>query len=170
MYKADDIAKYIVNYSNDNGIEITNLKLQLLMYYIQAYFITEKNQILFEDDLVKFRFGPVVRSVYSFYRCYTNQPIERQSYINKMVFENHMFQSKTIEFSYRAYTTADKLMMSTIIEKMKDYAPWDLVHHVQNESTWRNTENIGDIIPVDAIRSYFISGTNKNRIFGIFDL
>ena len=56
MYKADDIAKYIINYSYDNGIAVTNLKLQILMYYIQSYSISERNCVLFVDEFLKYLF------------------------------------------------------------------------------------------------------------------
>lgn len=38
MNKAIEISKYIVNYANEKGLDITNLKLQKLLYYVQAAF------------------------------------------------------------------------------------------------------------------------------------
>lgn len=38
VYNVKDIAAYIVDYSIENGCPVSNLKLQKILYYVQAYF------------------------------------------------------------------------------------------------------------------------------------
>lgn len=40
MYDAVSIARFVINYSNKQEYGISNLKLQKIMYFIQAYFLT----------------------------------------------------------------------------------------------------------------------------------
>ena len=38
LYNVLDISRYIINYSNQQGYGISNLKLQKILYFVQAYF------------------------------------------------------------------------------------------------------------------------------------
>ena len=169
MYKTDDVAQYIINYSSDNGIIVTNLKLQILMYYIQAYFISEKNHVLFENEFLKYLFGPAIDSVYHTYQHYTNQPIDRQNYSKKIVLENGLLRLKKVEFSYSDFKLDDRIMMSTVIECMRKYDPWELVPYVKEEDPWKSAIKSRDVMTVESIRNFFRPEINRKRIFGVFD-
>lgn len=41
-YSVIDISKYVVCYSNKKNYGITNLRLQKILYFIQAYFLKKK--------------------------------------------------------------------------------------------------------------------------------
>ena len=62
MNKAIEISKYIVNYANEKGLDITNLKLQKLLYYVQAAFLllSEGKEPCFSDKIVACLHGPVL--------------------------------------------------------------------------------------------------------------
>ena len=63
MYKAIDVAKYIVNKCIDDGYPISNLQLQKILYFIQRYYLQKDDQ-LFDDDFEAWQFGPVIPAVY----------------------------------------------------------------------------------------------------------
>lgn len=70
-YKALDIAKETVRLSIDNGLWLTNLKLQKVLYYIWRDYYEKTGKRLFEDDHFQaWMYGPVVPSVY--YEYWTN--------------------------------------------------------------------------------------------------
>ena len=65
MYKAIDIAKYIINKSIDFNRPISNLQLQKILYYVQGEYIkVTKGCKLFDEDLEAWAYGPVVPEVY----------------------------------------------------------------------------------------------------------
>ncbi|MCA6080406.1 MAG: DUF4065 domain-containing protein [Endomicrobium sp.] len=67
--KALEIAKRILNYQLlDYTLEISHLKLQKLLFYCQAYHLSISGEPLFEDDILAWDYGPVVRSVYENYK------------------------------------------------------------------------------------------------------
>ena len=48
----DDVAKYIIAFANYTGDVITNLKLQKLLYYAQAWFMVNNGgRKLFKEDI-----------------------------------------------------------------------------------------------------------------------
>ena len=63
MYSAKEIAKYILDYSEDRDVCINNMRLQKLLYFVQAAFLIEKNRKCFDDDIVAHDSGPIVPEV-----------------------------------------------------------------------------------------------------------
>lgn len=66
MYKAIEIAKYIINKCTVDRHPISNLQLQKILYYVQRSFLLV-GQLAFNDDIEAWQFGPVVREVYNQY-------------------------------------------------------------------------------------------------------
>ena len=76
MTKAIDVAKYILCIANTNGDLITNLKLQKLLYYAQAwYMVNFDGKKLFDDDIEAWQFGPVIKSIYNLFKDFGRKPI-----------------------------------------------------------------------------------------------
>ncbi|WP_172507385.1 Panacea domain-containing protein, partial [Enterococcus faecalis] len=67
-YLAMYVADYIIDYCNKHDIEINNLKLQKVMYYLQAKSLVETNEPLIDEELQKWKYGPVVPTVYHEYK------------------------------------------------------------------------------------------------------
>lgn len=75
MYSAFDISNYIIEYSNRKHYFISGLKLQKLLYFVQVYFLVEKNKPCFREKLIAWDFGPVVVEVYEKYKQYASLDI-----------------------------------------------------------------------------------------------
>lgn len=72
MYTAETIANWFLNnIDRESGNSITNLKLQKLLYYAQAWYmvLTENKEepILFDERIEAWSHGPVVREIYNKY-------------------------------------------------------------------------------------------------------
>lgn len=64
-YNVNDIAnKIILRTDTEKGDIISNLKLQKLLYYLQGYHLAFFNDVLFEEELEAWMYGPVVPNVY----------------------------------------------------------------------------------------------------------
>jgi uncharacterized phage-associated protein len=70
-----DIADYFIWIANETGSFISNLKLQKLVYYAQAWHIALHNNPLFEEDFEAWVHGPVIPSLYQKYKSFGWQPI-----------------------------------------------------------------------------------------------
>lgn len=75
MLSCFDIADYFIWIANETGSFISNLKLQKLVYYAQAWYIALHNNPLFEEDFEAWVHGPVIPSLYQKYKSFGWQPI-----------------------------------------------------------------------------------------------
>lgn len=62
--KAIDVAQYILNCFHKKGQAITTLKLQKLVYYVQAWSLVWDDAPIFDEDFEAWVNGPVVRSLF----------------------------------------------------------------------------------------------------------
>lgn len=72
---AHDVAKYIISVSREHGEPISNLKLQKLLYYAQAWHLALYDGALFDERLEAWVHGPAVPPVYGEYKQWSWQPI-----------------------------------------------------------------------------------------------
>jgi len=70
-----DVANYFIWLANETGSFISNLKLQKLVYYAQAWHLALSNTPLFPEDFEAWIHGPVIPELYQKYKRFGWQPI-----------------------------------------------------------------------------------------------
>lgn len=65
--KIKDLIDYFIMRSNDSWDQLTQLKLQKLLYYVQSWYLAINWQPLFSEDFQAWIHWPVLRSVYDKY-------------------------------------------------------------------------------------------------------
>ena len=70
MHSASLIAKYIIERCDHYNQTISNLKLQKILYFVQAEFLVEENRRCFFEEIEAWDYGPVVPNVYRKYKMY----------------------------------------------------------------------------------------------------
>ena len=75
MLNCFDIADYFVRLANETGDYISNLKLQKLVYYAQAWYLAISDEALFEEDFEAWVHGPVIPELYQEYKSFGWRPI-----------------------------------------------------------------------------------------------
>lgn len=94
MYNALEIADYVFGYySFERDINISNLKLQKVLYFLQANHLVITEKQLFVDNIEARDFGPVVYNAYQKYKIYGGGSIS-YNLIDK---DREYSQSKTLE-------------------------------------------------------------------------
>lgn len=79
MLTAEQVADYFLRLvDEDAGDSISNLKLQKLVYYAQAWHLAITNRPLFSEDIQAWAHGPVIPCLYNKYRDFGWQPIRGQ--------------------------------------------------------------------------------------------
>ena len=63
-YPALTIAKWFIAWAEAEREELSNLKLQKLLYYAQGHHLAEQHRLLFPDEIQAWSHGPVVPEVY----------------------------------------------------------------------------------------------------------
>jgi uncharacterized phage-associated protein len=78
-YPALTIAKWFIAWAEAEGEELSNLKLQKLLYYAQGHHLGVRHQPLFLDPIQAWSHGPVVPAVYHQYKGCGSATIELSS-------------------------------------------------------------------------------------------
>lgn len=157
-YQVLDVCRHVINYSNEREYGISNLKLQKVLYFIQACFLIKKtdHSPCFSEKIEAWDFGPVVPKAYHEYKQYGSGDIPTiKSYF---VFEgNDIWNAKRVKFEDIAIADDDKVLIEKIIDKFADYSATDLVSLTHRQSPWINAyvPYQNNEITIDAIREYF---------------
>ena len=142
-YTAEIIAKWLLKYNefvrdieNEDTDQISNLKLQKLLYYCQGAFLAIKNEKLFEDDILAWTHGPVIEEIYQEYKKFG------AGGITEIPNEKVLIDEETREVLINTYNTFGK------------YSAWGLRNLTHNETPWTETKK-NDVISTDKIKKYF---------------
>lgn len=144
-YKVLDVCKYVIDYSNKKEYGISNLKLQKILYFIQAYFlIKQPSRCCFDDKIEAWNFGPVVPKVYRKYKQFGSSDIPTIIDCEKSDSNN-------------CITSDDKNLIKTVIDKFEDYSSTDLVDLTHKQSPWIDAyiSHMNREITTEAIKAYF---------------
>ena len=76
MYDVQDVAEYVIVYSKYKDCGISNLKLQKILYLVQAYFLIQTKNPCFLEDIEAWDFGPVIPEVYRKYKQFGGADIQ----------------------------------------------------------------------------------------------
>lgn len=135
--KALDIANYLIEYYNEVLEKpINNLKLQKLLYYIQAMWITEKNEELFEESIEKWKYGPVVAPVYFEFRHYGKNSIK--SPLSELIIKDGRMYFEEFD-KYKINLSEEEFSkIHNVATKYQDVNPFTLVEQTHNEPMWNN--------------------------------
>ena len=68
MADQNEVADYLVCAAREQGELLTNLKLQKLLYYAQAWYVALYDEPLFEGEFKAWKHGPVLPSQYRRFR------------------------------------------------------------------------------------------------------
>lgn len=123
----DDYASHIIAIAHKNNIQITNMSLQKVMYFVFKYYLVNNGkdyliERLYEDEkFVASAYGPMVRDIYNKYSVYGSLPITASGE----------------EFD-------DFSGLNFLIVKYLKEDPFSLVKKAQAESFWKNNYDKND--------------------------
>ena len=105
MLSCYDIANYFIRLANETGSYISNLKLQKLVYYAQAWHLAIHDTPLFEEDFEAWIHGPVIPTLYREYKDFGWKPIIKD--VQKPIFSedvrNFLEEVAEVYFACDAY-------------------------------------------------------------------
>lgn len=153
MYDAVSIARFVINYSNKQEYGISNLKLQKIMYFIQAYFLITQDKPCFSDDIEAWDFGPVVPAAYHEFKQFGSGNIP---YIDSY-FEGNLFFVKENKFNDSFISKQDKESIQNVVDKFSTFSATDLVKLTHSQDPWRKAyvPFANNIIDNESIKEYF---------------
>jgi len=119
--KAIELVGHIVQFSEQCGNPVTNLRLQKLLYFIQKESLKELRIPAFDDEICAWQYGPVIPDVYYAFSFYADMPIINVS-INLYIGENIVN------------------IIRKVVRNFADTATWKLVDMThEGNSPWSKT-------------------------------
>lgn len=157
LYNACDVARYVINYSNEKRYGCSNLKLQKLMYFIQAYFLISKGTPLFPNEIQAWDFGPVIPDVYHEFKRFGSGDIPFVTRYFEIpdgtlsTLREHQYDPELIDKKTRR-------LINDVVDNFKDYTSTALVTLTHAQDPWKNNFMPGrlNVIPIENIKSYFM--------------
>ena len=150
-YSAIKVSRYIIKYSNENNLIISNLKLQKLLYFIQSHFLVQKNEICFTDEIKTSDLGPIVQNVYDEYKHFGagNIPFIFVSY----------------EISKDDIREDDRKLIDEVIDEFSTFRSSELMEMIKNQDPWIRTYKQGDKISIDTklLKEFFTNYKRKKK-------
>jgi uncharacterized phage-associated protein len=134
-YTACEVAEYVIELAHKYDDEITQLKLQKLLYYMQGMYLGATGTPLFADEILAWKHGPVVHTVWQKYRQNKKSPIKASK-------KNASIQP------------FDKRMLDEIYQEYRAFTPQQLVTMTHREKPWKNSDS-NDVITEADLQSYF---------------
>lgn len=140
-YSALDVAQYLIRKCTLDGKPISNLQLQKILYYVQAYFLQKEDRALFTDEIEAWALGPVVRDIYVRYCGYGSAEI-------------YETDAPSAPFSQEEMN-----VMDSIAEEKRRVKVWELVDATHEKGkAWDRVYRDGlgekEIIPKAVIANY----------------
>lgn len=133
-YSALDIARYVINKYNENNVPISNLKLQKILYFIQAEFISVMDNVCFNEKMEAWAYGPVVPDVYREFKWYGSNQIPCIK--TKEVFDLDTFSFKKVNVDDSFLDKFDKETIDNVINDCINYSASQLVAIAHSQSPW----------------------------------
>jgi uncharacterized phage-associated protein len=141
MYSVLDVARYIICYCKKQGYSISNLKLQKILYFVQANFLVTNGIPCFSEAIEAWDFGPVVPEVYHAFKIFGSADIP----------------GVICRGAETAIRRADRQIINEMVDECAEYSASSLVQITHNQDPWKNAYRKGynNIISNSSIQSYF---------------
>lgn len=122
-YSASIIANAFVRLGIREGLPVTQMKLQKMVYFAHGYHLAEYGEPLIEENFEAWKFGPVVQPIYDLYKEYGISPIKStRSEADKDLEKLDPRARAAIEYTWKATSKLSAMVLSNWTHK-KD-SPW----------------------------------------------
>lgn len=137
--------------TNPNVEELTQMKTMKLLYYIQAASLSITGHRMFNNDIVAWRYGPVIEEVHDKYRGHRG--------IVGEITENDLNDYSELQNDYEASS-----ILNSIYDVYGYSSAYDLMRQTHSEKPWQETpqsEVISDKAIKDFYSGVFVSDEDK---------
>src|ERR1700730_1790883 len=122
------ISDYFIALSNETGSLISNLKLQKLVYYADAWHLANYGRPLIQEDFQAWVHGPAIPSLYGEYKQFGWKPIIREDLTQEKLYELLKdFPKPTMD------------LLNLVTEEYFGLSAFELEKLTHNEEPWLKT-------------------------------
>ncbi len=92
-YPVKEVANYFLNIADVDGVPVSPMKLQKLLYYAHGWCLALTAAPLFDAPIEAWPYGPVVREIYGQFRQYGNAPITSRARLVNIIDNSFNFET-----------------------------------------------------------------------------
>jgi len=144
MYDVNKIAdwfiwynEYIRNFEDEDTDDISNMKLQKLLFYAQSAFLAIKGEPLFDNKILDWQHRPVIKEIYEKYKDKGNQGIIKYD-----------------EKNLKDISKEDTNLLIDVYNLFGEYSAWGLRNLTHSENPWKTTKR-NEVITTDKMAKEF---------------
>ncbi len=119
------------------GDNISNLKLQKLVYYAQGFHLALFGKELFSEDIIAWEHGPVVEKLYYKYNQYGSAPIPEPDSANIALFTDEQLS-----------------LLNEVHDVYGQFSAWKLRNMTHSERPWIETPK-NNVIDKNLMKEFF---------------
>lgn len=143
-YPVNAIADYVINYAKNAGNYVNNLKLQKILYYLEARFLAEEGKSLFTEDIEKWQYGPVVPTVYYRFNHLGAEDITHVpadfDFMSLLDDDFRKTPESHQDSDNELFSAYEKEVIDMTIDKLLKFKPFDLVDETHRHESWGKDE------------------------------
>lgn len=79
VFDVRSLANFVLDLADQNGIPVTNMALNKLVYFVHCDFLIEKGEPLVSAKIEAWQHGPVFREIYHEFKKFEDQPIRSRA-------------------------------------------------------------------------------------------
>ena len=144
MLDVKQVANYIISKNSPEEGDVSNLKLQKLLYYCQGFHLAITGTPLFSAIIEHWDHGPVVPESYHEYKQYGKSILPA-----------------VIDFDPSVIPNESRSIIDEVLKVYGQFAPWKLRDMTHNEPPWSNTSD-RDEITHDMLIKFFKTRIKAN--------
>ena len=170
------VANYFLKHAEAQGVRMSPMKLQKLVYYANGWHLALKDEPLIDEQVEAWAYGPVIRSLYREFRSYGNHDItSKGSYYRSVRSPDGRLSSELIT-PVLSKENPDGKFATALLDRIWDiygkYTAVQLSNRTHEEGTpWKQVFDHykgvlpkGTDIPTDLMKSYFRNLSERSRV------
>ena len=126
---------------NENIEELTQMKAMKLLYYIQAASLVVTKKRMFDEDIVAWKYGPVVEKVHKKYK-------------GQRAIVGEISDKDLKDYSELEEDEETSSILNSIYDIYGYSSAYDLMRQTHTEKPWQETKK-SEIISDEAIKNYY---------------
>lgn len=140
---AMDVAKWFVAWAEEMDADISQLKLQKLLYYAQGEHIGSTGKQIFPERIEAWQHGPVIPEIYHATKHYGRNPIDPDEFVSE-------------DFDWDEFRDIQDEHVA-VWRKYGIYSAWALREKTHSEKPWRDAFNAGRNVEIThaALKEHF---------------
>lgn len=146
MYSAIVIALWFIKRFEKDDLEVSELKIQKLLYFSEAWNQFFTNKELFKENIEAWSSGPVVPSVF-----YSLKEFNSKDSLEELT-EGQELKKDVIELLEDVYETYANISDEALTQYVQRELPW-----IEARIGFEIEERCHNVIPKNKIKNYFLS-------------